>query len=55
LAALHPQLLVSFGVAGAVKNDLHIGDVVSVHSATLLEHGVPGSPPAWRRYQAQPY
>jgi nucleoside phosphorylase len=42
LAALHPGLLVSFGVAGAVHDDLHIGDVVSVHTAILLEHGKPG-------------
>jgi adenosylhomocysteine nucleosidase len=42
LAATRPQLLVSFGVAGAVKDDLHIGDVVSVRSASLLELGIPG-------------
>ena len=42
LAALHPQRLVSFGVAGAVKDGLNIGDVVSVTSTTLLEDGAAG-------------
>jgi len=42
LAVARPQLLVSFGVAGAVKDGLNIGDVVSVRSASLLELGIPG-------------
>lgn len=42
LTAASPQLLVSFGVAGAVKDGLNIGDVVSVRSASLLEQGLPG-------------
>jgi adenosylhomocysteine nucleosidase len=39
-----PQLLISFGVAGAVEDGLNIGDVVSVRSAALLEQGIPGLP-----------
>lgn len=42
MAVASPQLLVSFGVAGAVKDGLNIGDVVSVRSAVLLEQGIPG-------------
>ncbi len=42
MAALHPRLLVSFGVAGAVHTGLQIGDVVSVGSVALLERGNPG-------------
>jgi len=37
-----PQVLVSFGIAGAVEADLEIGDVVAVESACLLDQGVPG-------------
>jgi adenosylhomocysteine nucleosidase len=55
-AAWHPDLLVSFGVAGAVHDGLKIGDVVSINSAFLLNHGVAGPPvslaklsgPAWQ-------
>jgi adenosylhomocysteine nucleosidase len=42
LAATRPQFLVSFGVAGAVDDDLHIGDVVIASHVCLLEKGVPG-------------
>ena len=41
-AATKPQLLVSFGVAGAVQNDLRVGDVVFVQAACLLDNGLPG-------------
>ncbi len=42
VAALHPGLLVSFGVAGAVQDGLQIGDVVSVGGVRRLERGIPG-------------
>jgi adenosylhomocysteine nucleosidase len=42
LAAASPKLLVSFGVAGAVKDGLNIGDVVFVRSVSLLEKGILG-------------
>ncbi len=44
LTSANLQLLVSFGVAGAVKDGLNIGDVVSVRSVRLLEQGIPGPP-----------
>jgi adenosylhomocysteine nucleosidase len=37
-----PQVLVSFGIAGAVETDLEVGDVVAAESVCLLEQGVPG-------------
>jgi nucleoside phosphorylase len=42
LAATSPQLLVSFGIAGAVKDDLHIGDVVLAENSWLLDMGQRG-------------
>ena len=42
LAATRPQLLVSFGIAGAVHDDLRIGDVVVARNTCLLEAGLPG-------------
>jgi adenosylhomocysteine nucleosidase len=42
ITAAHPSLLVSFGVAGALKDGLHIGDVVALRSAALLDQGLPG-------------
>ena len=56
LAATNPQLLVSFGIAGAVNDDLQIGDVVVADHTCLLENGIPGqfqplahiSDTAWR-------
>ena len=44
LAATNPNLLVSFGIAGAVKDDLHIGDVVVAGSTWLLDMDLPGQP-----------
>jgi len=41
LAATSPQFLVSFGVAGAVKDDLQVGDVVFASHTCLLEKGIP--------------
>lgn len=41
LKATSPQFLVSFGVAGAVKNDLNIGDVVIASQSCLLDKGNP--------------
>ncbi len=39
LAATSPHLLVSFGIAGAVKDDLRIGDVVVAGNNWLLDTG----------------
>jgi adenosylhomocysteine nucleosidase len=39
LVATKPQFLVSFGVAGAVNNDLEIGDVILGKSACSFEGG----------------
>jgi adenosylhomocysteine nucleosidase len=36
-----PQLLVSFGIAGAINEDLSIGDVVIATNACLLDIGLP--------------
>jgi adenosylhomocysteine nucleosidase len=41
LAATSPQFLVSFGVAGAVNDDLQIGDVVVASHTCLLDKGIP--------------
>jgi adenosylhomocysteine nucleosidase len=37
-----PDLLVSFGIAGAVKDDLNIGDVIVAGKTCLLDKGLPG-------------
>jgi adenosylhomocysteine nucleosidase len=42
LSVTNPQLLVSFGVASAVMDDLQIGDVVVARITCLLDKGVPG-------------
>ncbi len=42
LAGSSPQLLVSFGIAGAVNADLNIGDVVVAGKTCLLDKGQPG-------------
>jgi adenosylhomocysteine nucleosidase len=42
LETIHPQLLISFGIAGAVHPDLHIGDVVISEHTCLLENDTPG-------------
>jgi adenosylhomocysteine nucleosidase len=60
VATVHPQLLVSFGVAGAVHDDLKIGDVVYIRSTILLDNGAAGpsmrlaelSGPAWQAVAA---
>ncbi len=44
MAETNPRMLVSFGIAGAVENDLQIGDVVAVRSVLLLEGGKQGQP-----------
>jgi adenosylhomocysteine nucleosidase len=36
---VHPALLISFGIAGAVEADLNIGDVVCAESHFLLQDG----------------
>jgi adenosylhomocysteine nucleosidase len=41
LKATSPQFLVSFGVAGAVKDDLQVGDVIVARVTCLLDKGVP--------------
>lgn len=42
LAVTSPHLLVSFGIAGAVNDDLRIGDVVVAGNTCLLDKGLPG-------------
>jgi nucleoside phosphorylase len=37
-----PTLLISFGIAGAVNEDLHIGDVVVAANTCLLDKNLPG-------------
>ena len=41
LAGSNLQLLVSFGIAGAVHSDLNIGDVVVARNTCLLKKGLP--------------
>jgi adenosylhomocysteine nucleosidase len=41
LAVTSPHLLVSFGIAGAVNDDLNIGDVVIAGNTCLLNKGLP--------------
>jgi adenosylhomocysteine nucleosidase len=38
-----PRLLISFGIAGAVEADLHIGDVIMAAAVCRLEQGLPGA------------
>jgi adenosylhomocysteine nucleosidase len=45
LAAASPHLLVSFGIAGAVHDDLRIGDVTVAGKTCLLDQGLLG--PFW--------
>jgi adenosylhomocysteine nucleosidase len=40
LAATRPQFLVSFGVAGAARDELQIGDVIVASHTCLLEKGI---------------
>ena len=42
LAAISPQVLVSFGIAGAVNADLRIGDVVVARNTCWLDKDLPG-------------
>jgi adenosylhomocysteine nucleosidase len=42
VATAHPQLLLSFGIAGAVNTDLNIGDVVVSSSNCTWGSGSPG-------------
>ena len=42
LEAINPRFLVSFGIAGAVHEDLQIGDVVVARNTCLLENGETG-------------
>jgi nucleoside phosphorylase len=39
IAETRPQLLVSFGVAGAVRDDLKVGDVIAAGQTFLLDKG----------------
>ena len=41
LAETSPQFLVSFGMAGAVKEDLQVGDVIVARYTCLLDKGIP--------------
>lgn len=43
LSAASPHLLISFGIAGAVNDDLRIGDVVVARATGLLERVLPGT------------
>jgi adenosylhomocysteine nucleosidase len=40
LATTHPQFLACFGIAGAVNDDLQIGDVILADHTCLLEQGL---------------
>jgi nucleoside phosphorylase len=42
LSMADPKVMISFGIAGAVKGDLNIGDVVVAENTCLLEKGLPG-------------
>jgi adenosylhomocysteine nucleosidase len=42
IEAIHPQFLISIGVAGAVNADLEIGDVVMCRNTCQLVLGLPG-------------
>ncbi len=53
LASASPRLLVSFGIAGAVENNLQIGDVVAVDSVFLMEGGIPGQPARLGRFSVE--
>jgi nucleoside phosphorylase len=44
VAEYHPQMLISFGIAGAVEPELEIGDVVAAGSFCHLEAGVLSQP-----------
>ena len=41
LAGANTQFLISFGVAGAVEDDLQIGDVVLASKTCILDRGIP--------------
>jgi adenosylhomocysteine nucleosidase len=42
LSFANPDIVISFGIAGAVKDDLNIGDVVVAGNTCLLDKGLPG-------------
>jgi adenosylhomocysteine nucleosidase len=42
LSAARPRYLLSFGIAGAVENDLRIGDVIVAAQVLLIQHGSRG-------------
>jgi len=42
LAEVNPHFVISFGIAGAVHSDLHIGDVVVSGNTCLLNNGLAG-------------
>ena len=42
MEAIHPGLLVSVGIAGAVNADLEIGDVVAARNTCVLDEGLAG-------------
>ncbi len=44
MAEAHPHVLISFGIAGAIKSDLEIGDVVISSKSCILEDGLLGQP-----------
>jgi nucleoside phosphorylase len=46
LSAVEPLCLVSFGIAGTVETDVHVGDVILATRASMLENGRTGPPRA---------
>jgi 5'-methylthioadenosine/S-adenosylhomocysteine nucleosidase len=42
IEAVNPDLLIAFGIAGAVYNDLHIGDVIVAEQVCLMDKDRPG-------------
>jgi len=37
---ISPLLIVSFGIAGAIEEDIRVGDIVCGNSTTIIENGV---------------
>jgi adenosylhomocysteine nucleosidase len=42
ISAVNPQYLISFGIAGAIMDDLQIGDVIVARNSCMLEKGISG-------------
>jgi len=37
---ISPLLIISFGIAGAIEEDIRVGDIICGNSATMIENGV---------------